>query len=114
MKSLFDWSRTILLLGGWLGALVFVVYYHCTARWYRDPLSRYLMSGPLGLFCLYTSAMINMFVTNEIVRDIFRFVMVLSAFLFAWYSVLTYRRARKDVRAHRKILDPREEDHGEQ
>lgn len=114
MIAIFDWFRMILLFGGWLGSITFVVYYHLTARWYRDPLSRYLMSGPLGLFSLYTSAMVNMFISNETVRDILRMFMILSAFAFAWYSVLTYHRMRRQVRREKREEKMRKEGHAKE
>lgn len=92
--SLYDGVRTFFLLGGWLGSLVFVVYYHGTAKWYKDPLGRYLMSGPLGLFCLYTAAMANMFITTGLVRESLRMMMIVLAFSFGWYSVVVYHRMR--------------------
>lgn len=94
--------RLLLLVGGFLGAAVFVAYYHFTARWFRRPLSRYLMSGPLGLLSLYAAAMANSFIPIEWVRETIRMFMVLSAFLFAWYSVLTYHRMRKELKRSEK------------
>lgn len=96
--STYDVVRTIFLLGGWLGSGVFVVYYHLTSRWYHEPLSRYLMSGPLGLLSLYTAGIANSFIPTEWVRDFLRLFMVVVASLFAWYSVVTYHRLRRELK----------------
>ena len=96
--SLYDWVRTVFLFGGWLGSLVFVVYYHFTSRWYRHPLSRYLMAGPLGLLSLYSAAVANALITEEWVRDALRMMMIVNSFLFAWYSVFVYHKMRKDTK----------------
>jgi hypothetical protein len=99
----FDLLRISLLIGGWLGAFTFVVYYQRTGPgWYRDPLGRFLMASGFGWLSIYSAGIINFFITSEKVRESLRSVLMILAFCFVWYSVSVYHRSRRKALASRK------------
>lgn len=94
--SWFDWVRRFLVIGGAVAAIVFPLYYHFTAKWYRDKMGRFLMAGGVGWASLYLAGVFAIIFPNEVFREIVRTFLTLFAFFFAWYQLLLYRRVRKE------------------
>lgn len=102
MTGWFEVMRTLGILVGALGALVFVVYYHLTAKWYRNPMGVFLMLGGLGWLSLYLAGVASILFPNELVQNIIRAFLIIGAGSFAWYQVFLYRRVRKQERERRR------------
>lgn len=94
--SWFEAARqTGIILGG-LGAFTFPIYYWWTnPRWYRFEVSRFLMFGGLGWASLYLAAFVGILIPSDIIQNIIRVVLIVSAGTFAWYQVWMLRRVRK-------------------
>jgi len=96
------YARGAFIIGGAVGAVVFPLYYHFTAKWYRDRVGRFLMLGGLGWASLYLSAVVSMIFPNDLAREIIRTALTLFAFYFVWRQTFLYRKVRKEELVRRQ------------
>lgn len=94
--------QTLYVVGG-IGAITFPVYYHVTTRgrWRFKEMGRFLMIGGLGWMCLYISGILFILFPDQIVREVIRLLLIISAGTFAWYQVWLYRKVRRQELARK-------------
>lgn len=104
-----DVIRLVYLIGS-PAAIIFPVYYHWTARWYKSREGRLLMLLASLPFCLYLSAAIAILLPGEPVKDVLRLVLVSLASTVSWALLLVYRKIRKE--GMEKIRSRKQEQEG--
>lgn len=92
----FDQVRAVMIFVGAVPALIFPLYYHFTARWYREPLGMFLMAAGCGLASLYLAGVLARVLPNETLQEVLRSFLVFSSAGFAWYQLLLYRKVRRE------------------
>lgn len=90
-----DIIRIVYLLGS-PAAVIFPIYYHMTARWYKSREGRLLMLVASLPFFLYLAAAIAILLPGEPVKDVLRLILVGLASTVSWSLLLVYRKIRKD------------------
>lgn len=99
----FDTFRQVAILTGGAGAITFPILYHRTAPgWRKTEMGRFLMLGGLGWASLYLAGIVSVLLPSELVQNIIRVVLMVSAGTFAWYQVILYLRVRRQELARRK------------
>lgn len=103
-----SWSTVqIIYVLGSPAALVFPVYYTCTARWWGNREGRLFFAMSFLPFCLYAATVLFLVVPESPWRNAIRVVLVCVASSVSWGTLLVYRRIRREGLAERRALASR-------
>lgn len=97
----------MLIAGIALGALLFPLIYHRTARWWVTPFGRHLMGYSATVALMAVSAFVRVFLPEVPGQEIIRNVLLSLAAFFVWQRSYVYlwaqARHRQRVKADEKL-----------
>lgn len=89
-------SVQLVYLAGSPAALIFPIYYHMTARWWRTREGRLFMANSMVPFMLYFSVVLFLTVPEGIAKDAVRLLLVAIASVTSWANLVVYIRIRRE------------------
>ena len=116
-----NWSYaiyTVLIWGGWLGAVAFPIFYALTARFWKSPLGRHFWTYSTVIAMLYTSSMIKNYVPDFEYDTQTRYILLCMCLFVIWWRIYEYwrilhherKRRKEQIRRLEALPDPEEFD----